>query len=199
MYNDDNILILHDKIKEKIDNNLYISYLKSLWDKYKIVILFLVAVILVAFIEIRIATCSSDCSYALDKHKILKISPPCLDLPDGVYIYVYNSNTYNSDEVCNMTGIDSEYYNKLVVTEHITNQIMKPMNKIKEGFKNVFTNGTPVNTITDNLINGYKLRSIVDPSNTINDLSSKWCVLYPDNIHLNCFTSDNNIYFSNNI
>lgn len=191
-----NITSLQNRLKEKMDCNLYISYAKNIWDKYKIIILFVIAVILVAFIEIRIATCSSDCSYVLDKHHILKISPPCLDLPENVYIYVYNSSNYKTDEAFQLTGTDNSYYNKLVVTEHITNKIMRPINNIKEGFKTVFTNGVPINTITNNVINGYKLYNVIDPSNSSNDLSSKWCVLYPEGVHLNCFTSDNVIYFS---
>lgn len=186
--------ILGAKIKEQIDNNIYLSYLSSLWNKYKFIILVIITIILITFIEIRIATCTSDCSYMLDKQNIMRISPPCLNLPDGVYLYVYSANKFDSHDVYDKTGIEG--YNKLVVGEHITDQMVNPMNKIKEGFKSVFTSGTPINTITNNIVNSYKLKDVINPMNSFNNYDSSWRVLYPNGVHLNCFTSNGVIYFS---
>lgn len=190
----DSLESLRIKINEKINSNVFLSYAKTLWDKYKYVVIFVIAIILIAFIEVRVATCTSECSYTLDKYQIHQMSPPCLRLPDNVYIYVYNSNIYNMREVEDKINIKG--YNKLVVGEHIMDQITKPVNKIKEGFKKVFISGTPVNTIGNNILNGCKLKDVINPLNSFNNFDSSWRVLYPEGLHMNCFTSGGTIYFS---
>lgn len=194
MEHHDNIKLLGAKIKERFDNNIYLSYIASLWNKYKFIVLIILAIILITFIEIKIATCASDCSYMLDKQNIMKISPPCLNLPEGIYLYVYSAGKYNTQDVYNKTGING--YNKLIVGEHITDQISHPVNKIKEGFKHILTSGTPINTLTNNIVNGYKLKDVINPMNSFNNFDSSWRVLYPNGVHLNCFTSNGVIYFS---
>ena len=189
-----NIEDLGKKINERIQNNVYASYALALWNKYKFILLFIVILILITFIEVKVATCTSDCAYSLDKYAISKINPPCLNLPDGVYIYVYNTSAFNSRDVMEKTGAVD--YNKLIVGEHISNQISHPIHKIKEGFTNMFTSGTPINALTNNILNSQKLRDVINPLNSFNNYDSSWRVLYPNGVHLNCFSSNGTIYFS---
>ena len=194
MNNQQNIAEMHNRIKEKLNNNMYTSYILALWNKYKFVILFVIIVILIAFIEVKVATCTSDCTYTLDKQKISKINPPCLNLPEDVYVYVYNSNNFNMHDVMEKTGIVG--FNKLVVSEHISDQITRPIHKIKEGFKNIFTSNTPINAISNNILHSHKLTDVINPMNSFNNYDSPWRVLYPNGIHFNCFTTNGTIYFS---
>ena len=143
-------LELETKIKNHIDNNLYLSYFKCIWDRYKFIILFIIVIILITFIEIKVATCTSDCSYMLDKYSVSRLHPPCLDLPEDVYIYVYNSSVSNSKDIYDKLGLQG--YNKLTVGEHITDQMSYPLVRIKEGFKNFFSTGTPIHTLTNNIV-----------------------------------------------
>lgn len=213
-----NLSELKEKINKRINNNIYISYLESVWNKYKFVLLFIITIILIAFIEMKIATCSSDCSYKLNKNNISKISPPCLHLPDGMYLYVYNVSKFNASEVYNKIGngnivkndmgkynTNNEHFNqvnindykKYIVGEHISDKIASPLHTIKEGFKSLFSSSTPINNITNGIVNGYKLKDIVNPTNSFNNFDSSWRILYPSNIKLNCFSSEGVLYFNN--
>ena len=203
-----NLTELKDKIDKQINDNIYIMYLKSIWSTYKFIILFIIAVILIAFIEMKIATCSSDCAYRLNKNSISKISPPCLRLKEGTYLYVYNVNKYNASEVydkiiSNNIGkekfkqVDVNKYRKYIVGEHISDKIASPLQTIKEGFKGIFTSSTPINTITNSIVNSYRLKDIVNPTNSFNNFDSSWRILYPSDIKINCFMSNGMIYFNN--
>ena len=194
MDNENKIQQLKEEIKNKLSGNVYASYAVALWDKYKFIVLIVIVLILIVFIEVKVATCTSDCSYSLDKHVISQISPPCLELPEGVYLYVYNTHAFDSADVMERAGLDN--YNKLTIGEHISDQIAHPINRIKEGFKNIFTCGTPINNITNGILNSQKLKDVINPMNSFNNFDSSWRVLYPNGVHLNCFTSNGVIYFS---
>ena len=181
--------------KDKFNkNNSCLGFIGSIFEKHKFIILFIVVVIMITFIEITIATNISDCAYPLMKSKIMKIKPDCISLNDDEFIYVYNTNTFKRDEVMKKAKIP-ENYKKQTVTEHITKQILKPINSIKEGWYNMFTTSTPINALSNNILSSVKIKDIVNPLNSFNSLASSWNVFYPSNLRLSCFIADGKIYF----
>ena len=196
---------LHDKInnssmisffKEKFNtDNSCFKYIDSIIGKHKYIILFVVLIILITFIEITIATNISSCAYTLIKDKIIKIRPDCVPLDKNEYIYVYNVNTFKRNEVIEKAKIP-ESYKKQTVTEHLTKQILKPINNMKNGFSNILRTSTPINDISNNILNSVKIKDVVNPLNSYNSLDSSWSVFYPGNIKLSCFIANGKIYFN---
>lgn len=181
--------------KDKFNkNNSCLGFIGSIFEKHKFIVLFIVVVIMITFIEITIATNISDCSYPLMKSKIMKIKPDCISLNNDEFIYVYNTNTFKREEVMNKAKIP-ENYKKQTVTEHITKQILKPINSIKESWSNMFTTSTPINALSNNILSSVKIKDIVNPLNSFNSLASSWNVFYPSNLRLSCFIADGKIYF----
>lgn len=181
--------------KDKFNkNNSCLGFIGSIFEKHKFIILFIVVVIMITFIEITIATNISDCAYPLMKSKIMKIKPDCISLNDDEFIYVYNTNTFKRDEVMKKAKIP-ENYKKQTVTEHITKQILKPINSIKESWSNMFTTSTPINALSNNILSSVKIKDLVNPLNSFNSLASSWNVFYPNNLKLSCFIADGKIYF----
>lgn len=181
--------------KDKFNkSNSCLGFIGSIFEKHKFIILFIVVVIMITFIEITIATNISDCAYPLMKSKIMKIKPDCISLNDDEFIYVYNTNTFKRDEVMKKAKIP-ENYKKQTVTEHITKQILKPINSIKESWSNMFTTSTPINALSNNILSSVKIKDLVNPLNSFNSLASSWNVFYPNHLKLSCFIADGKIYF----
>ena len=181
--------------KDKFNkNNSCLGFIGSIFEKHKFIILFIIVVVMITFIEITIATNISDCAYPLMKLKIMKIKPDCISLNDDEFIYVYNTNTFKRDEVMKKAKIP-EHYKKKTVTEHITKQILKPINSIKESWSNMFTTSTPINVLSNNILSSVKIKDLVNPLNSFNSLASSWNVFYPSNLKLSCFIANGKIYF----
>lgn len=185
-----------EEIKQKLNNNVYYSFGKSLWNKYKIIIIFIIIVIIIAFIEVYIASCVSDCTYRLVKNKILKIQPPCVNLEEDEYIYVYNTMIFEKKDVMDKCKIP-EHYKKKTILEHISTHLSRPIKGIYEGFKNSMTSCTPINNITNGLINCCKLKEASNPLNSFNSISSNWSIIYPPDRKIKCFVTKDKIMFNN--
>lgn len=184
-----------NELNKKIEDNVYLSYFKTIWDKYKFIIIFIIIIVLITFIEIKIATCSSDYSYMLDFNNIMIIRLP-IKKQQEENIYIYNINKFEDQTVYDKIGIDKNSYQTIIITQHISDQINKPIRYIKNGFREIFTGPTPINTLTNSVVNSHKLKDLVNPCNSFNDFSSEWRLIVPKNIHFNCFVSNNILYIS---
>lgn len=181
---------------DRLQNNICYEYVKSVFDKYKYILLFTIIVVIITFIEVKIAVSASDCIYTLNKNKVLKITPPCLHMNKEDYIYVYNVSNYKKHQIMEKENLSNDYYIKRNVYEHISQQIKDPMKKIKSNIYSFFNSPTPVNNIANSIITTNKIKDVINPMNTLNDLCSNYNVLYPKYLQFNCFIVDGKIYFS---
>ena len=184
---------------EQFSDNSILDYLKNIWNKYKIIIFVIFAVIIVAFIELAIATNVSDCSFSLERGKINKMNPYCLQLKEGDFVYVLKPNEFNKDSQIFKENIPLGYVSKSI-NEHIATQISKPVKSIKHTVENFNSSATPINDITSSLIDFTKIRSSINPFNGLSNLSTNWIIFYPKYINPKCFINKMNektkIYFT---
>jgi len=185
----------YNEIKNKVDDNLYLSFCKSCFDKYKYLFLFIIVVIVIVFIESRVAQNFSDCSYWLDKRKILKIRPPCFQMDENDYIYVYNITMFERRGVLTMCEIPSTYKKKSVM-EHMSVSISRPMKRIKEGLGGLFNGCTPISNLSNALAGCCNFSDRLNPLTSGNLLISDWCIVYPSYLNVKCFTTRDKIIFT---
>lgn len=183
----------------KMSDNAILGYIKNIWDKFKIVIFIVFSIIIIAFIELSIATNVSECVYTLHRGKINILQPSCLKLRDNDYIYIFKSTEFMKQKVFDKINIPAHYLFK-DINEHLATQITKPAHSIKQTFKNFNNSATPINDLSDNIINIAKINNIVHPFNAFNSLSSKWIMLYPSYLNPKCFINKQHgkahIYFN---
>ena len=195
----DNTTMSNISNEHKYDDNAVVGYIKSIWDKYKIIVFIIFAIVVVSFIELAIATNISDCTFTLQRGKINLLSPSCLKLHDNDYVYVFKSTDFNKLNAINIANIPRDYLFK-DINEHIATQITKPVHSIKQTFENFNNSSTPVNDISNNIMNLTKINNIINPFNVYNNLSSKWLIFYPSYIKPKCFINKHNgttkIYFN---
>lgn len=184
-----------DVIKERLNENIYFSFAKSVVEKYKFIIFFIVIILLISFIEIQIAQSISDCTYYLDKDRILKIKPPCLQLDEDEYIYIYNNDSFDKSTVIEKCNIPKGY-KKRSIPKHFTTYLNKPCRKIKNTFKEMFNSTTPINNLTDGIIQCYSFRNKINIPSGYVSLNSNWIIIYPAKINIKCFIVNNKVVFS---
>ena len=176
-------------------HNLYYSFAQSVFDKYKYILLIIIVILLIAFIEIQIAQNISDCSYYLDKDRIMKIKPPCLSLDENDYIYIYNNDSFDKSTVIEKCNIPKGY-KKRSIPKHFTTYLNKPYRKIKGAFKEVFNSTTPINNLTDGIIKCYSFRNKINIPSGYVSLNSNWIMIYPAKINIKCFIVNNKVMFA---
>ena len=188
-----------NKINERINDNAIGGYIMTIWDKYKIIIFVVFAIVVISFIELSIATNISDCTFTLQRGKINIMKPSCLRLSNNDCIYIFKSTDFNKLNAVDIAKIPTNYLYK-DINEHIATQITKPAHSIKQTFENFNNSSTPVNDLSDNIMNLSKINNIINPFNVYNNLASKWIIFYPPNTKPKCFINKHNgntkIYFN---
>ena len=182
-----------------LNDNAIIGYIKSIWDRYKIVVFIVFAIVVISFIELSIATNISDCTFTLQRGKINVLVPSCLKLRANDCVYVFKSTDFNKLTAIDKANIPQGYLFK-DINEHIATQITKPAHSIKNTIENFNNSSTPINDISNNIMNLTKINNIINPFNVYNNLSSKWLIFYPSYIKPKCFINKHNgttkIYFN---
>ena len=182
-----------------VNDNAIVGYIKTIWDKYKIIIFIIFARVIVSFIELAIATNVSECVYTLHSNKINILQPACLRLQKDDCVYVFKSSEFNKQTAIEKAHIPNDYLFKNI-NEHIATQITKPIRSIKQTFENFNNSSTPFNDITSNIMSIAKIQNLANPYNAFNTLSSKWLIYYPYYLKPKCFINKTNgitkIYFN---
>lgn len=173
---------------QKLSDNNIIGYVRNVWDKFKIIIFVIFSIVIIAFIELTIATNISDCSFTLHRGKLNVMQPSCLHLRKDDHVYLFKTSDFNrSNEM--FEEIIPKNYSMKVINQHIATQITKPTHSIKNTLENFNRSSTPVNDISNSIINLTKIRNIINPFNGLNNLASKWVMFYPSYVKPKCFVN----------
>lgn len=156
----------------------------------KFALILAVIVMILVFMEMFIAREMYRYRYPLPK-TFMKIKLKEVEKP----IYIYNCNACDSNNICKCKDWEKNGYKKMVIPEHNSSTIKRPLERFKQSAKDIFSGGTPISNLISTIGSGAKIVYTSNPTQILDEQKRKWKILFPENSKIKCFIDENKLYF----